>query len=132
MVPWTFKDGYQLPVGMQISFPTEAYLLDPEVTQDPKVFDAKRHLRKREAGDATKYHMASTADTLVWGKGPYACPGRFMVQDLLKLMFIHILTHYDFKYPEQGDKLRPSPDISNWILTGPDTTMPVLFKEKVY
>jgi len=59
--------------------------------------------------------MASTADSLIWGRGPYACPGRYMVQDVLKLMFVHILMHYDFKYPEEGDKLFPSADVTTSI-----------------
>ncbi|KAJ8128347.1 hypothetical protein O1611_g5287 [Lasiodiplodia mahajangana] len=124
MKPWAFKDGLKLPVGTQISFPTYQHMLDEEVqqNQNPSAFDPKRHLRKRQEIDATNFHFASTADSLVWGSGSHACPGRFMVQDSLKLIFIHLLTHYEFKYPDQG-KLRPSPDTPVGIMIAPDMAM---------
>ncbi|KAI0120158.1 cytochrome P450 [Nemania sp. FL0031] len=128
MKPWVFKDGLKLPVGTQISFPTYQYTLDAEVHQSPSAFDPKRHLRKRQEIDAAKFHFASTADSLVWGSGSHACPGRFMVQDSLKLIFIHLLMHYEFKYPDQG-KLRPDPDTPTGIMIAPDMTMSVLFKK---
>ncbi|KAH9896312.1 cytochrome P450 [Xylariomycetidae sp. FL2044] len=127
MQPWTFNDGFHLPVGTQISFPTRQYSLDPVIHTDPDVFDPKRHLHKREKIDQAKYHFASTADSLIWGSGPHACPGRFLVQDSLKLIFIHLLTHYVFKYPDEG-KTRPGPDMANGIMIAPDVTMPIIFK----
>ncbi|KAI2471896.1 hypothetical protein F4781DRAFT_428900 [Annulohypoxylon bovei var. microspora] len=108
MKSWTFKDGFQLPVGTQLSFPTQQYSNDADVHPNPDVFDAKRHLRKREI-DPAKYHFASTADTLIWGSGRHACPGRFL-------------------YPEEGE-VRPNPDMLNDIMTAPDVTMSILFKE---
>jgi cytochrome P450 len=129
MKPYTFQDGYQLPIGTQVSFPTQQYSHDPDVYADPQSFDPKRYFNKRKQSDGAKYHFASTADSLVWGRGSHACPGRFFVQDALKLIFVHILTRYDFKYPEEG-KTSPSPDIPNGIMCTPDITMSVLFKER--
>ncbi|KAI1120675.1 cytochrome P450 [Nemania abortiva] len=129
MKPYIFKDGLILPAGTQISFPTRPYSIDETVHSDPLAFDPKRHLVKRERGDSTKYHFASTADSLVWGSGPHACPGRFLVQDALKLIFIHMLAHYSFRYPDDG-KTHPSPDMSHGIMIAPDVSMPILFKEE--
>ncbi|CAH0054729.1 unnamed protein product [Clonostachys solani] len=129
MRPYTFKDGFQLPVGTQLSFPTQQYSHDPDVYPDPRSFEPERYLNKRKQPDGAKFHFASTAESLVWGRGPHSCPGRFFVQDALKLIFVHLLTRYDFKYPEQG-KTRPSPDMPNGIMSAPDVTMSVLFKER--
>lgn len=139
MKPYTFRDGLlQLPEGTQISFPTEQYSNDPDVHPDPQRFDAKRHLRKRETTNAdgnnsSKYHFASTADSLAWGRGPHACPGRFLVQDALKLIFIQLLTEYEFRYPPSasGEGVqRPRPDMASGINTMPDVTASIMFKEK--
>lgn len=130
MQPYTFKDGLHLPAGTQLTFATYPYSQDDDVHPNPAVFDAKRHLRKRRDIDADKYHFASTADKLVWGVGPHACPGRFFAQDALKLIFIHMLTHYEFKWPEEG-KCHPDPDTPENMSIMPDVTAPILFKEKV-
>ncbi len=61
----TFKDGFHLPAGTQLSFPTERYRLDPGLHWNLAVFDTKRHLRKHKRVDSAKYHFASTADSLV-------------------------------------------------------------------
>jgi cytochrome P450 len=128
MQSFRFKDGLLLPAGTQLSFPTYQYSQDGDIHADPAVFDPMRHLRKRLEIDLTKYHFASTADSLVWGSGPHACPGRFLAQDALKLIFIYMLTHYELKWPEEG-KRRPDSDAPSYLSITPDVTIPVLFKE---
>ncbi|KAI0160718.1 cytochrome P450 [Xylariaceae sp. FL1272] len=108
-----------LPKGTTISFPTYQYTLDAELHQDPSTFDPKRHLRKRNEIDTAKFHCSSTADSLVWGSGLHACPRRFIVQASLKLVFVHLLMNYEFRFPDKG-KIRPSPDISAGIMMAPD------------
>ncbi|KAI4598812.1 hypothetical protein KJ359_002705 [Pestalotiopsis sp. 9143b] len=97
---WTFKDGLEIPAGTTFAFPSFQHNLDPSVNPDPGVFDAKRYLRKREElGNTHKYHFASIGeDSINWGAGLHACPGRFFAQETLKLMLIHLLTKYDIKH----------------------------------
>lgn len=37
---------------------------------------------------------------LPWGSGHNACPGRFMVQEVFKLIFINLVTKYDMRCVE--------------------------------
>lgn len=101
--PYTFKDGFHLPAGTQVSFASKQLNLDSEVHPNAHTFDPKRWLRKREDIDPTKFHFASVSDDSInWESGLHACPGRFLSQETLNLMFIHLLTEYDIKYVEEG------------------------------
>ncbi|KAK3296554.1 cytochrome P450 [Chaetomium fimeti] len=127
--PFTFKDGLHLPAGTQIALPNEMISLDPDLHEDADTFDPKRFLRKREKIDPNKFHFASISeDMLPFGSGLHACPGRFLAQDVMKLMFIHLLTRYEFKYPEGVDS-RPA-NIERHHNIMPNTGLSLLFKEK--
>jgi cytochrome P450 len=66
---------------------------------DPETFDPYRFMRMRQ--DPVKASLASFTKTrsthLSFGLGRHACPGRFMVNDVIKLALSHILLKYDFK-----------------------------------
>ncbi|KAH6627324.1 cytochrome P450 [Chaetomium tenue] len=126
---FTFKDGLHLPAGTQIAMPNELIGLDPDLHENAETFDAKRFLRKREQIDPNKFHFASISeDMLPFGSGLHACPGRFLAQDVMKLMFIRLLTRYEFKYPEGVDS-RPA-NIERHHNIMPNTGLSLLFKEK--
>jgi ent-kaurene oxidase len=129
VTPWTFKDGLTIPAGSQIGFPNLQIARDPDLHPDADTFDAKRYLRKREEIDPTKFHFASvTDDSLHFGSGFHACPGRFLSQDAIKLIFIHLLSHYDLKYAEDGQK-RPA-DMPLDFSIMPDAATSILLKER--
>lgn len=138
--PYTFKDGLlTLPVGATISFANSEYSFDSAIHPDAHTFDPKRHLRKRQqfvgTDNANKFHFASTEDTIVWGSGPHACPGRFFAQEVLQMIFVHFLTMYDIKYPPaeneekegQGVHRRP-PSLPMGFNIVPNVMAPLLFK----
>jgi len=87
--PYTFKDGLHIPRGTQVSFPSQQLNLDADVNPDPEQFDAYRYLRKRETIDPNRFHFASVSDDSInFGAGFHACPGRFFSQEELKLIFL--------------------------------------------
>ncbi|KAI1158423.1 cytochrome P450 [Nemania serpens] len=129
--PWTFKDGLTIPAGTTLQFPNYHYNFDPSVHEDPQVFDAKRHLRKRQAMEENthRFHFASVAnDMLNWGAGRHACPGRFFAQETLKLMIIHLLTHYEFRHVE--DQMDTPRFISNNMFVVPNPRLPIMIRER--
>jgi cytochrome P450 len=65
---------------------------------------------------------------LPFGSGLHACPGRFLAQDVMKLMFIQLLTGYELKYPE-GVHNRPA-DTERHHNIMPNIGMTLFFKEK--
>ncbi|KAK6064319.1 cytochrome P450 [Seiridium cupressi] len=128
--PWTFKDGLQIPAGTTFAFPSFHYNFDPKIHSNPEVFDAKRHLRKRgNLSDTHKYHFASTSeDSVNWGAGRHACPGRFFAQETLKLMLMHLLMNYDIKHDKT---LEDTPRFLNHnLFVIPNPALPLLFKER--
>ncbi|KAH6855907.1 cytochrome P450 [Chaetomium sp. MPI-CAGE-AT-0009] len=125
--PFTFKDGLHIPRFSQLAFPRYPYGMDSDVNPDPKTFDYKRHLKKRTGKDAAKFHFASVSDdTLAWGTGMHACPGRFLAQEALKLIFLRLVSRYDIKH--DGEK-RPGPDRMMGLFMGPDGSANILVKE---
>ncbi|CAG8981109.1 hypothetical protein HYALB_00012630 [Hymenoscyphus albidus] len=126
---WKFKDGLVIQAGTQVAFPNLEIALDDKIHPNASTFDPKRYLRKRDEIDPTKFHFASTTDdSLHFGAGFHACPGRVLAQDAMKLIFIHLLTQYDVKYPEEGQKRPPSMPLDFNIM--PNVMAPLLFKER--
>ncbi|RDW93031.1 cytochrome P450 [Aspergillus mulundensis] len=126
----TFSDGLRIPAGTWVHMPSRMHGRDSAVVPGGKgeEFDALRWKRLREEGDATKFHFASVHDEMLpWGSGAHACPGRFLVQDVLKVLFIHLVTKYDMKFVE-GEK-RPT-DWDEHTGTMPDVMASVLVRER--
>ncbi|KAI0842522.1 cytochrome P450 [Hypoxylon sp. FL0890] len=130
MTSYTFKDGLHVPAGTVVSFPNLRYNTDPTrpLTPEADTFDGKRWLRRRAGFDTSKFQFASTAeDAFDWGAGLHACPGRFMAEITIKLIFICLLTKYDMKLPDGGLE-RPAESRRFMDLT-PDTSTPVMVKD---
>ena len=126
---YTFKDGLHIPAGTSIFMPSRLLSRDPDIHPHGASFDAHYWKRMREQGDSTKNHFASLQDTMLpWGSGPHACPGRFLVQEIIKSLIIHLVTKFDIKFPEGVDG-RP-PDVPNQTSSFPDVRTPLLFKER--
>ncbi|KAM7212881.1 Ent-kaurene oxidase [Rhypophila decipiens] len=124
--PYTFKDGLHIPKHTQVAFARVPHSLDPDVhSPDPTKFDYKRHLRKRVGDDATRFHFTSVSEeTLAWGAGMHACPGRFLAGETLKLIFVNLVVGYEMKF----DKA-PGPDRMMGMFMAPDNTATVLVKK---
>lgn len=112
-----------------MAFPSYHHGFDSAIHSNPNTFDAYRHLRKRQESDTHKFHFASVSEDLLnWGAGRHACPGRFFAQETLKLLIIHLLTHYEFKHAE-GTEKTPRFLPSNLFLI-PNPALPILFKDR--
>ncbi|KAL4903349.1 cytochrome P450 [Aspergillus multicolor] len=126
----TFSDGLRIPAGTWLQMPSRMHGRDSDVVPGGhgEEFDALRWKQLRQQGDATKFHFASVQDDMLpWGSGAHACPGRFLVQDVLKLIFIHLITKYDIKFAESES--RPA-DLEDHTGTMPNIMSNVLFKER--
>lgn len=47
-----------------------------------------------------------SADSLPFGLGKYACPGRFFAAALIKQLLVELITKYEFRFPD-GETDRP-------------------------
>ncbi|KAI1503785.1 cytochrome P450 [Biscogniauxia marginata] len=113
-----------------VSFASQQLNLDNDVYADARSFQARRFLRKREEIDPNKFHFASVSDDyIIFGPGFHACPGRFLAHDVLKPMFIQLLTRYDIKLV--GETQNRPPDIPYNFSIMPNLATQLMLKEKV-
>lgn len=82
--------------------PVWPIVMDPRVTPDADTFDGLRHYKSRQQPGETSHHQfATTSDNnLHFGHGKYACPGRFLAGNSIKMLLSNMLLHYDFKFPD--------------------------------
>ncbi|KAK8061733.1 cytochrome P450 [Apiospora phragmitis] len=112
--------GVRAPDGEDWVAPQGSYLtinaadrhLDPDLYPDPTRYDAFRFAREAQEAQqdggqetnqeylrARRLGMTSTSkDFLAFGHGWHACPGRFLVEQMLKMLMAYMLMHYDIEY----------------------------------
>ncbi|GKT49662.1 cytochrome P450 monooxygenase gloP [Colletotrichum spaethianum] len=94
------------PQGSYLTINAADRHLDPALYPDPTRYDAFRFARVHEGQETTedglqarKMGMTSTSkDFLAFGHGRHACLGRFLVEQMLKMLLAYMLMHYDIEY----------------------------------
>lgn len=128
---YALSDGFVIPKGTTIGVPTQAISMDPDVYEDPEVFDGFRFVKLRdESGldDARLQYASSNLNNMAFGYGRHACPGRFFASCEIKMIMAYLLMHYDFKFPDE-QKIRP-PSLTFETQYLPDHTATVLLKRR--
>ncbi|OCK79495.1 cytochrome protein [Lepidopterella palustris CBS 459.81] len=126
----TLSDGTVIPKGATLGVPT-LRSVDPSVYQDPLKFDGHRFYNlSQQPGGATKYQFVSTSnDSIIFGHGKHACPGRFFASNEIKIILVHLLTKYELKFPE-GTTDRPKPmEMGADLMPNPE--MKILIRSRV-
>ncbi|PQE10350.1 Ent-kaurene oxidase protein [Rutstroemia sp. NJR-2017a WRK4] len=97
---YTFSNGMTFTKGTYVCLPTYAIENDPVNTVNPDTFDGLRSYRLRQSSKNDKEHQFSSFDktVLAFGYGKSACPGRFFASVIIKMVFVKLLTEYDFKF----------------------------------
>lgn len=88
-----------------VTAPAAAIATDPETFPDPEVFDGHRYRRLREQnkhGASALVLGMSTIDSLGFGLGNQACPGRFLAVNNLKLMLARLLAGWELSLDKNG------------------------------
>lgn len=103
---YEFKcSGLKLPKGTMIMAPAAAIATDPETFHDANAFDGHRYLRMREDHKESASSLVlgmSTIDSLGFGLGNQACPGRFLAVNNLKLMMAKLMMGWDLAVVKNG------------------------------
>ncbi|KAI1348395.1 cytochrome P450 [Xylaria sp. FL0043] len=94
----TLSDGTVIPKGTKCAV-RSTKRLDPNVYENPDVFDGARFMRMRDVpGQSNQAHLVTTGtEALGFGHGLHACPGRFFAANELKIALVHLLLKYDLK-----------------------------------
>lgn len=101
LVPHTFSNGLTISKGTYACLPTFAVENDPENTANPVQFDGLRsyRLRQHQGDNDDDHQFVSTEPTILnFGYGKSACPGRFFASLTLKMVFVKLLSEYEFKF----------------------------------
>lgn len=106
---------------------------DPTNWPNPDHFDGLRFYHKRvdDPESEAQYQFAALgADSLGFGYGRFACPGRVFAAAQLKLVLGLLITEYDMSFPEEKQGLRPQNlYVDDMVL--PDRSVEVLCRKRV-
>ncbi|RYP18529.1 hypothetical protein DL765_003904 [Monosporascus sp. GIB2] len=129
MVPIKLSNGFNIPAGTIVQCNTNILNETPAEWGDPHAFDGFRFYKLRSRPeDANKFQFASpTYDSMQFGFGKDACPGRFFASNQIKIILAYILSHYDIKF-EEGVVGRPK-NFMFEVNVLADPTKMVLFKK---
>ncbi|KAI3320182.1 cytochrome P450 [Xylariaceae sp. AK1471] len=129
MIPIDLSNGFHIPTGTIVQCNTNMLDETPDEWGDPHAFDGFRFYKLRSnPEDANKFQFASPSyDSMQFGFGNDACPGRFFASNQIKIILAYILSHYDFKF-EDGVVGRPK-NIMFEVNVLADPTIKVLFRK---
>jgi len=108
--------------------PSHAVAIDPDIYSNPETFDGMRFFEKRMSAkvEANRHQFATTGpESLAFGQGKTACPGRFFAASNIKVVFANILLNYDVSFPK-GQTERPK-NLVKGGLVRPDPRQTLIF-----
>ncbi|KAI1151017.1 cytochrome P450 [Nemania diffusa] len=93
------SDGTVIPKGAKCAV-NNTTRLDATLYENPENFDGYRFLKMRnDPGKENKAQFVTTnVDSLGFGYGLHACPGRFFAANEVKVALCHLVLKYDFEF----------------------------------
>ncbi|KAM3530289.1 hypothetical protein MY4038_004971 [Beauveria bassiana] len=150
------KDGLESPEGIKlqkgttISWLASCAQVDADRFDNPQKFDPFRFSRASKDDDddddddddgkstgrnnknTNKDAFVTTSPQyLPFGHGKHACPGRFMVDLMFKIILAQLLTHYDIGWPEDYQGKQP-PSVWQGELSEPPPGARILVKRRKF
>ncbi|KAI1380477.1 cytochrome P450 monooxygenase [Hypoxylon crocopeplum] len=127
---YPLQDGFVIPAHTTIGVPTQAISMDPDFYENPEEFDGFRFEKERaknpdNAGRQT--YAASNHESMAFGFGRHACPGRFFASNEIKAIMGYLLLNYDMKFAE--GQTRPQSHLFE-TQNLPDHEATVLFRKR--
>lgn len=99
--PIELSSGEIIPAGAHIVMPTLPQQNENPALENPELFDGFRWAKVRQrAGEQNKHQYGMTDNyTIHFGRGKYACPGRFLAANSIKIILGQLLLDCDFRFP---------------------------------
>ncbi|KAF9535150.1 cytochrome P450 [Crepidotus variabilis] len=129
---YRFSDGTTVPVGTKLTVNLNSHTSEL-FFENPTTFDGFRFVQLKErrlsSGNTEKrFDMVTTGvDSLAFGHGKHACPGRYFAASELKLMLSYVVMNYDVRTVKQG--VRPE-DLYVVDMRVPNPTAELLFRRR--
>lgn len=123
------SDGTVIPKGASIVVSSHSRE-DESIYPDAKTYDGYRFLNKRqEPGNAHRFQLVTTSPQLLgFGYGVHACPGRFFASNEIKILLIHLLMKYDWKFADENQERPKNFEHGSEIICNPRVKL--LFKAR--
>lgn len=128
MSPLRLSDGTVIPANSFITMATNSIARDEQYYPNADEFHGFRFYEKRLSSEKERMRhqfVTTGADSLPFGHGKFACPGRFFAATQIKMILATILINYDVKFPDD-QTARPT-NIFSGEGIGPDRTQKVTF-----
>lgn len=129
----TLSNGQYIPAGTTIEVPSDAIHNDPDNYtggESVDVFDGFRYYKRRQTGqvadNARNQFVTSNEQSLMFGYGAHACPGRFFAANEIKMMLARLLLDYDIQNENRSKVRYPNLDFGKQ--SAADTSKNLLFK----
>lgn len=120
---FTLSNGQVIPAGVTIECPAHAIHNDDSVFENAQEFDALRFYKLREKSAAMdESEMAAqnqfvsvSKDSLPFGYGRHACPGRFFAGNEIKLILAVSLRKYEMRLAEGSTVRYPNMEFAQLV-----------------
>jgi hypothetical protein len=99
MVPYTTSSGCHLPVGNWVAIPQIALMRDDKIWAGGATFSPFRFVSDAAESDSRWTHPSY--EYPFWGSIRHACPARFYVSVVMKMILAHLLVGYEFKLKDE-------------------------------
>lgn len=121
--------GDVIPPGETVAGPNHAINFSPAIYPNPGEFDGFRFSKLREIpGNETKHQfIATSTESINFGHGINACPGRFFASTEIKVMLSYLIQRYDVKLVEGRE--RPA-NLYTGTVCLPDMRAEILFRKR--
>ncbi len=124
--PITLSNGQVIPAGVMIEVAAKSIMCDPDVFHNPETFDGLRFYKSRqqpaadhgdrlESSSHRNQFVSVSSDSLAFGYGRHACPGRFFAANEIKMILAHIIVAYDIRMEESETKRYSNIQFANFV-----------------
>lgn len=128
---FSLSNGQYIPAGATVELPNRAVYHDEANYPRADTFDGFRFYKLRQNGTAQDHarnqFVTSNEQSLMFGYGRHACPGRFFAAKEIKMLLAKLIATYDLK--NEGESTERYADIEVGVLIAPDSKRTVLFKK---
>ncbi|KAK4466973.1 cytochrome P450, partial [Cladorrhinum samala] len=105
-VPIHLANGQVIPKNTMVAYCNPRFDPSVDAFENPEEFDGLRFLKLAQSnGPQVRYKLDSlSTDSLGFGYGIHACPGRSFAVAELKLIVAHLIQNYDLKLKDGQDR----------------------------
>ena len=116
------SNGIQLKKGQFITMSASARAMDPNIFENPRKYNGLRFCADNMIEKhRSKPFSSINTDTLTWGAGRWACPGRLITDMSAKILLVKLIDEYDFAFVEEKPLTRSI--MHEFLFFHPENTM---------